>query len=86
VTYLEDQLRERGVRAWFGNVTPDLDVLRLRKFYTRHGFAVLPDGEPLPPLLGKARWSMPSVEQPAFFFYKNVSKAQAASPDRRPQG
>lgn len=74
VAYLEDRLRDRGVRVWFGNATADLEVARLREFYARHGFTVLPDGQPLPPLLGKARWSMPTAERPTFYFYKNLPK------------
>jgi GNAT superfamily N-acetyltransferase len=35
---VEARLRERGVRWWFGNVTHGLDIERLRRFYSRHGF------------------------------------------------
>jgi GNAT superfamily N-acetyltransferase len=76
VQYLEARLRDRGVRVWFGNATADLEVDRLREFYMGHGFTVLADGQPLPPLLGKDRWSMPMAEQPAFYFYKHLAKAQ----------
>ncbi|MFF8407585.1 hypothetical protein ACF06P_38880 [Streptomyces sp. NPDC015684] len=41
---VEDRLRQRGVRSWFGNATRDLETTKLREFYTRHGFRVLPDG------------------------------------------
>jgi len=71
LNYLEDQLRQRGVRVWFGNATPDLDVDRLRMFYERHGFRVLPDGAPLPPLLGK-EWVMPGTAQPTFYLWKRL--------------
>lgn len=76
VKYLEARLRERGVRVWFGNATADLEVDRLREFYARQGFTVLPDGQPLPPLLGKDRWSMPTLERPAFYFYKNLTTSK----------
>jgi GNAT superfamily N-acetyltransferase len=74
VRAMEDQLRERGVRVWFGNATKDLETERLRNFYGQHGFKVLPDGEPLPDLLGK-QWQMPLTEEPAFFFYKQIKAA-----------
>ncbi|MFO6453399.1 MULTISPECIES: GNAT family N-acetyltransferase [unclassified Aeromicrobium] len=67
--YLEAELASRGVRAWFGNVTANLEVDRLRNFYKSHGFNVLPDFEPLPPLLGR-NWTMPNSAKPQFFFYK----------------
>lgn len=70
---MEDRLRQRGVRSWFGNATKDLETAKLREFYTRHGFTVLPDGQPLPGLLGKS-WALPTAEQPAFFFYKQIKK------------
>jgi GNAT superfamily N-acetyltransferase len=76
VEHLEARLRERGVRVWFGNATADLEVDRLRDFYKGQGFTVLADGQPLPPLLGKDRWSMPMAEQPAFYFYKRLTKAR----------
>lgn len=67
--YLEADLASRGVRVWFGNVTANLDVDRLRQFYNSHGFNVLPDFEPLPPLLGR-NWTMPNSARPQFYFYK----------------
>lgn len=73
LAHLENALRKRGVRVWFGHVTTDLQTSALRRFYVRHGFTVLEDGQPLPDLLGK-RWQMggpdPSV---AFSFYKPLS-------------
>jgi GNAT superfamily N-acetyltransferase len=70
---IEDRLRQRGARSWFGNATKDLETAKLREFYSRHGFTVLPDGQPLPELLGKS-WALPTTEQPAFFFYKQIKK------------
>ena len=67
--YLEAELASRGVRVWFGNVTANLDVDRLREFYNSHGFNVLPDFEPLPPLLGRD-WTLPNSAMPQFYFYK----------------
>lgn len=74
VREMEDRLKERGVRIWFGNATRDLETARLREFYARHGFTVLPDGQPLPDLLGRS-WVLPTAEQPAFFFYKQIKKS-----------
>ncbi|MFJ8852040.1 GNAT family N-acetyltransferase [Streptomyces sp. NPDC102437] len=73
VRAMEERLRERGVRIWFGNATRDLETTRLREFYTRHGFTVLPADQPLPDLLGRS-WVLPTAEQPAFFFYKQIKK------------
>nr|WP_246391113.1 GNAT family N-acetyltransferase [Nocardioides soli] len=67
--HLESALAARGVRAWFGNVTVNLDAVSLRMFYRRHGFTVLPDFEPLPPLLGR-KWHGPNLAAPQFWFYK----------------
>lgn len=69
VTYLEEHLARRGVRTWFGNVTVNLDADRLRGFYRSHGFKIVPDFQPLPPLLGR-NWVMPSAAMPQFYFYK----------------
>lgn len=71
VDYLEQQLRLRGVRVWFGHVTSDLDTDRLRSFYMAHGFEVADEGQPLPPLLGR-NWIPPTIEQPACSFYKRI--------------
>ena len=73
VNDLQDKLVEKGVRVWFGNVTEDLNVDQLRVFYTRLGFKVLDDRQPLPPLLGK-QWVAPFAEMPVFFFYKLLPK------------
>lgn len=73
---LEARLAERGVRVWFGNVTHDNDVARLRVFYADLGFTVLDEGQSLPPLLGRT-WVPPGVEPSAFFFYKTIYKATA---------
>ncbi|MBO9523516.1 MAG: GNAT family N-acetyltransferase [Nocardioidaceae bacterium] len=73
VNDLQGELVSNGVRVWFGNVTEDLEVDKLRGFYARLGFTVLGDGQPLPPLLGK-QWVPPFAEMPAFFFYKLLPK------------
>lgn len=69
IAYLDAKLASRGVRAWFGNVTTNLDVDRLRGFYRSHGFTVVPDFQPLPPLLGR-NWVMPNAAVPQFYFYR----------------
>jgi GNAT superfamily N-acetyltransferase len=69
---MEGRLRDRGVRAWFGNATSDLGTTKLRQFYSRHGFTVLDDGVPLPPLLGRP-WVRKGVGRTAFYFYKILS-------------
>lgn len=71
LAYMEQNLRSRGVKVWFGNATPDLETDKLREFYGRHGFTVLADGQPLPPLLGRP-WIAPTVDRPAFYFYKKL--------------
>ncbi|MFG2019534.1 GNAT family N-acetyltransferase [Actinomadura geliboluensis] len=71
IEQLDRRLRKRGVRVWFGCVTEDLEIDQLRKFYSRHGFTVLENGQPLPPLLGR-NWIMPDAEPPAFYFYKRL--------------
>lgn len=73
IAELEARLAERGVRIWFGNVTHDSDVDRLRRFYSSLGFTVLDEGQSLPPLLGK-NWVPPGIERPAFYFYKAIRK------------
>lgn len=75
VRFLEDHLAKAGVQAWFGNVVDGLDAPRLRKFYGQHGFEVLPDGQPLPKLLG-VDWTPPVPTQPpTFVFYKMLGRA-----------
>lgn len=69
---VEDRLRERGVRWWFGNVTHQLDAERLRRFYERHGSEVGPVGEPLPPLLGRT-WVMPGTAPAVFYFWRKLT-------------
>lgn len=66
---MEQKFIERGVRVWFGNVTDDSNIDRLRKFYCERGFTALGDGQPLPPLLGR-EWVPPFAEHPVHFFYK----------------
>jgi GNAT superfamily N-acetyltransferase len=72
LTYIEGRLRADGVRVLFGNVTRELDADGLRRFYGRHGYRVLDDGQDLPPLLGAEL--MPPMAAlpvpPRFFFYK----------------
>lgn len=70
---VQDRLLDRGVRVWFGNVTSGLDAERLRVFYERHGFQVGPEGEPLPPLLGRT-WTMPGTAPAAFYFWKKLTR------------
>lgn len=72
IQMLERELAVRGVRVWFGNVTRDLQVAALRRFYMHAGFTVLSDGQPLPPLLGQ-EWVPPSAETPAFYFWKQIT-------------
>jgi GNAT superfamily N-acetyltransferase len=74
VRFLEDELARRKVRAWFGNVTVNLDAGRLRAFYQSHGFTVLPDFTPLPPLLGR-NWGLPGAASPQFYFYKRPQQS-----------
>ncbi len=71
VSAVEARLRDRGVRWWFGNVTPGLDAERLRRFYGRHGFDVGPPGALLPPLLGR-QWIMPGTPPTAFYFWRRL--------------
>lgn len=71
IEFLEPLLISRGVRSWFGNATPDLDVDALRRFYARAGFRVLAKGQALPPLGGQD-WSIPFTEEPAFYFWKRL--------------
>jgi GNAT superfamily N-acetyltransferase len=74
IRYLEPLLIARGVRAWFGNTTPDLDLDALRRFYGRMGFRVLANGQALPPLGGQ-EWTMPFTGEPAFYFWKQLRAA-----------
>lgn len=78
IAFLENELAHREVRAWFGNVTANLDAGRLRTFYRSHGFNVLPDFEPLPPLLGR-NWMMPGASSPQFYFYKRPQQSGPAA-------
>lgn len=78
LAYLEDRLRERGVRVWFGNATKDLETRSLRSFYTGHGFTVLEEGQPLPALLGR-QWHPGDDPRVAFHFYKQLTKNGSGS-------
>jgi GNAT superfamily N-acetyltransferase len=75
IEFMEADLVARGVRAWFGQTTPDLDVDRLRPFYSRMGFAVLSKGEELPPLLGQ-HWVPQGTKPAGFYFWKRPSAAK----------
>ena len=56
--FVEDRLSTAGIDVLFGNATSDLDIVKLRLFYERHGYTVHPTGDPLPALLGKP-WTHP---------------------------
>ncbi|MFG1777669.1 GNAT family N-acetyltransferase [Micromonospora sp. NPDC049048] len=75
LAYVEGRLRADGVRVLFGNVTDGLDAEALRRFYGRHGYRVLDDGQDLPPLLGAEL--MPPMAAlpvpPRFFFFKMLT-------------
>jgi len=72
IAYLEEELRARGVRVWFGVATADLDLDRLRQFYSSHGFITLEPGSPLPKLLGK-QWQPAVDPSVGFSFYKQLT-------------
>lgn len=72
ISKIEKILIDHGIRVWIGCATPDMDIAKLRKFYGRHGFTVLPNGAPFPPLLGFPMWSVPVQHPPAFNFYKTL--------------
>ncbi|MBP2384451.1 GNAT family N-acetyltransferase [Brachybacterium sacelli] len=69
----ESILKVRGTKYWFGCVTSDLDVDRLRNFYEKLGFTVLPDGARLPPFKG-VEWVPPHATDAAFWFYKRLER------------
>jgi GNAT superfamily N-acetyltransferase len=71
IAEMANRLRAQGVRIWFGNVTPNLEVEALARFYAANGFRVGERGASLPPLLGK-EWLMPGVDQPAFYFWRRL--------------
>jgi GNAT superfamily N-acetyltransferase len=71
IEQMEQRLRARGVRVWFGNVTPNLNVEALTRFYARNGFNVCELGAPLPPLLGR-EWEPPNTAPPAFYFWRKL--------------
>ncbi|GAA2679836.1 MULTISPECIES: GNAT family N-acetyltransferase [Actinosynnema] len=77
IAYLEERLRARGVRVWFGVATPDLELERLMKFYSAHGFVTLEPGQALPRLLGK-EWQVPGDPHVGFGFYKQLSPKSKA--------
>lgn len=69
--YLQRELSSRSVQVWFGHITSDLEVDRLRSFYKSHGFKLTDSGQPLPPLLGRT-WIAPGTEPAACSFYKRL--------------
>lgn len=85
LTAMREELAAQGVRVWFGNAIDGYDLDGLRRFYTRHGFTVLADGEPLPPLLGKD-WTMPTVVAPAprFYFYQRLTGSAGQALESHP--
>lgn len=66
-------LKERGTKFWFGCVTDDLEVDRLRGYYQELGFTVLPDGARLPPFKG-IEWVPAHSTDAAFWFYKRLDR------------
>lgn len=84
VRFLEGRLTDAGVQAWFGNVVEGLDATRLREFYTSHGFEVLPDGQPLPRLLGRD-WTPPVPTAPPIFVFYKMLGGTAAPPTAPPR-
>lgn len=84
IRHLEQSLVQKGVRAWSGNVVDALNATPLRAFYERHGFEVLPDGQPLPKLLGRDWTPLQPTQPPTFSFYKLFGEAAAevAAPRR----
>lgn len=71
IKYLQRELGSRGVKVWFGHITSDLEVDRLRSFYKSHGFKLTEGGQPLPPLLGRT-WVAPGTLPAACSFYKKL--------------
>ena len=69
----ESILKARGTKFWFGCVTRDLQVDRLRGFYRGLGFTVLPDGARLPPFKG-VEWVPSQSTDAAFWFYKRLDR------------
>lgn len=75
LNYLEPKIRARGGRMLFGQVTSDAEASFLRRYYSQLGFRCMPEGEPLPPMLGmEMEHRDPSVVW--FFFWKQL-KASA---------
>lgn len=76
VTEAEAVLLGQGVRFWFGCVTEDLEVARLREFYKSQGFRILPDGHRPPPFKG-VEWVLPGATDAAFWFYKQLPQEKS---------
>ncbi len=73
--FVEDRLSTKGIDVLFGNATSDLDIVKLRLFYERHGYTVHPSGQPLPTLLGKA-WTHPMAPPAVFYFHKMLNSGR----------
>lgn len=73
ISEAEGILRKRGTAFWFGCVTDDLEVDRLRSYYQKLGFTLLPDGTRLPPFKG-IEWVPAHSEDAAFWFYKRLDR------------
>lgn len=71
IRLLERDLRSRGVRFWFGNMTDDSDLRALIRFYERNGFTVLAKGEPIPSFMGLT-WTLPNAPVPERYFWKKL--------------
>lgn len=71
IRFLERDLRDRGVRFWFGNMTDDSDMRALVRFYERNGFTVLAKGESIPSFMGLT-WTMPNAPVPERYFWKKL--------------
>lgn len=80
IQFLEPLLAAQGVRSWFGNVSRDLDVDRLRRFYEGMGFNVLAPGQELPPFGGHDWSTGPGTEDPAFYFWKPIRSSVNSAP------
>jgi len=65
-------LEEKGARILFGGVTDASTSPQVASFYRDAGYAVLADGQHLPPFLGRT-WVMPFTEGPVFWFWKRIA-------------
>jgi GNAT superfamily N-acetyltransferase len=76
--FAEDRLSTAGIDVLSGNATSDLDLVKLRLFYERHGYTVHPSDDPLPKLLGKP-WTHPMAPPAAFYFHKMLNGRPVAT-------